>query len=88
MKKAKLYVTRDIKTILKKIEQATNQKAHLDPKLKVDYVMGNVTEKQLLDIGFEFIEMSNKIGNVCPIYRMDNIEAIFNGNLLYIHETL
>lgn len=84
----KLLETYDVKVVIEKIEKATNQKAHLDTKLKVDYVIGNVTEQQLIDLGFVFVEMSNKIGNVCPIYRMGNIEAIFNGNLLYIRETL
>lgn len=75
----------DVKVIAEMLAKTTNQKVYLDPVLKSDYIMGNISEKDLIEFGFAYMGMSNPAGDSCPIYRMGNIEAVYNGNKLYVH---
>lgn len=73
----------DIATIIKQLEETTNQKAK---QVGLDcYTIGNITEQNLLDCEFKFTEKSFKENY--PIYTKGNIEAIFIGNLLTVRET-
>lgn len=81
-----LITNYDIKEIIKTLETTSGNKASLDNKFKIDYVVGNVDEDSLLSIGFAFYEYGKMLNSKVPIYRLGNIEAIYIDNLLYIHQ--
>lgn len=70
--------------IVSLIEKTCNTKAELDNKFKLEYLISNVTEDKLKELGFEYIEKSSY--DVCPIYRFNNIIAHFDQNLLHVYE--
>lgn len=81
-KKVELPTNYDLELIVKEIEKVSNQKAKFDTYLKQEYLIGNVEEEHLLQVGFEFIEYGQY--NHYPIYKFGNILAIYIGNVLHI----
>ena len=49
-------------------------------------MIGNVTEENLIDIGFKCFGPTNKAGYETYIYRMGNIEAVFIEEVLHIYD--
>lgn len=76
----------DIANVVKQLENATNIKFKLVNVQDPEYTsLGQLTETDLTDLGFEFIGYSSNIK--CPIYRYGkNIEAIFNETILHIYD--
>lgn len=76
----------DITSIAKQLETATGVKLKLANLIDPEYIaIGQITEQQLKDFGFEFVSYSSYIK--CPIYRYGaNIEAIFNESILHIYD--
>lgn len=75
----------DLNIIVAELEKVTKQKAHKETKLGVEYVMGNVTEQQLLEANFKLVGYANKKEHMTPIYRFGNIEALYIDQLLHIY---
>ena len=75
-----------IENVVKIIESATDVKMKKVNNLDAEYIsLGQITEEQLLDIGFVFSDFSSYIK--CPIYKLGkNIEAIFNETILHIYD--
>ena len=80
-----LKVNYNILDIIKEIEKATKQKARQDISKK-HYIISNVTEKQLLNLGFEFIGVGQ--WDKYPMYQLGNILALFKEQLLVVSETI
>ena len=76
----------DIDVVIKKIEEATDVKFKSKGEFDIEYIsLGQVTEKDLTDLGFEFTGYSS--GVKCPMYRIGkNIEAIFDESILHIYD--
>ena len=76
----------DIEMIVKKVQTATGVKLKLKNVQSPEYVAtGEISEADLLEIGFRFIGYSSYVR--CPIYRYGkNIEAIFNETILHIYD--
>lgn len=84
--KNKDMINYNLKSVIEKLETSAGQKAYLENKLDDEYIIGNITTEDLLDIGFEFIYESNSCGLQTPIYRFGNIEAIYVGQLLHVYK--
>lgn len=76
----------DVENIVKELENATEQKAHKDKLFNNVYLIGNITEDNLLDLGFKCYGLSNKSGYETYLYRLGNIEAIFVDQVVHISE--
>lgn len=76
----------DIDKVVKRLENATDVKFKLKNIQSPEYVAkGSIQESDLTEIGFKFIGYSSYVR--CPIYRYgQNIEAIFNENILHIYD--
>lgn len=75
----------DLSTIVELFSQQSGHKAYLDDKFKTEYIIGNVTEQDLIDFGFTKTSISNKCGVYTPIYRYGNIEAIYVEQLVHMY---
>ena len=73
-----------IKTVISAIEQLSGKKAKLVNKYEPEFIIEGITEKILINVGFEYIGKSNKIGIECPMYELYNIEAMFVDTTLHI----
>lgn len=76
----------NINSIVAKLEELTGQKVVKDTILNTDYMFGNIDENVLVNMGFEFVSMSNNSGFKTPIYKLGNIEAVFVDQILHIFE--
>ena len=76
----------DIENVIKQIETATDVKMKVANQFDPEYIsMGQITEENLTDLGFEFVDYSSNIK--CPIYKLGkNIEAIFDDTILHIYD--
>lgn len=76
----------NIENVANKIQETTGVKLKLKNFQSPEYVsLGQITEEDLINIGFKFIGYSSYIK--CPIYRYGkNIEAIFNETILHIYD--
>ena len=63
----------DLENIVERVEQAVNGKAVKDNIFNLSYMIGNVTEEDLLDIGFKCFGPTNKAGYVTYIYRIGKL---------------
>lgn len=79
-------VSYQLKDVVKAIEEKSSQKARLDHKFEQEYLIPNVVEEDLIELGFEFLEYSK--GVRCPTYQMGNIFALFNDQVLHVMETI
>lgn len=75
----------NLKTIVDEIAQKVGDTPELDEKFELVYLIDNVTEEDLLDMGFQYTGMSR--GNVYPTYQLGNIFAAFNGPVLQVMES-
>lgn len=73
-----------LKDIIKKLAENLNTKATLDNKFELEYILPNVTEEQLLEQGFEYVGKSQYTNY--PMYRKENLEALFLDSVLHIYE--
>lgn len=73
-----------LEDIVKLIENECGQKARLERKFSKEYLIGKVTEENLLNIGFKFKEYTQY--DICPMYTMGNIVALFDDTILHIME--
>lgn len=73
-----------LKNKIKDIATQLNTEATLDTKFEQEYLLPNVTEESLLEYGFTFINYDSL--NKYPIYRLENLEAIFSEGILHIYE--
>lgn len=78
----------NLDVVVKKIETVSGHKAVKDNIFRTEYMIGNLDEDTLFDIGFVFVTMSNRGGFKTPIYRMGNIEAVFVDQILHVYETI
>lgn len=76
----------NLENIVAQIEKISNQKAKKESKFNLEYIIGNVTEEHLTEIGFKFIEYSQY--NRCPVYQLGNILALFDDQILHVRETI
>ena len=75
-----------LEDVVKLLEDTVGQKAVLDNIFKTTYLLGNVTEENLLDNGFKCFGPTNKAGYVTYMYRLGNIEAVFIEEILHIYD--
>lgn len=76
----------NVEVVIKMLESATDIKFKLVNEFDKEYIsLGQITEKNLTDLGFEFTGYSSNIK--CPMYRFGkNIEAIFDETILHIYD--
>lgn len=75
----------DISNIVAQIETATGVKLKLVNQYDPEYIAsGQISEEDLFALNFEFSGYSSYIK--CPIYRLGNIEAIFNETILHLYD--
>lgn len=72
----------DLKTIANLIAKKAGTKAILDNKFKLEYLISNVTEEILVELGFEYKEKS--AFHICPLYKKGNILALFDETILHL----
>lgn len=75
----------NLKDIVDEIAKKSGDTPELDEKFELVYMIDNVTEDDLLSLGFEYTGMSR--GNVYPTYQLGNIFAAFNGKVLQVMES-
>lgn len=75
-----------LEDVVKAIEETSKSKAVLDPKFELEYLIGNVLEEHLLNVGFKYTGKSSY--NICPTYQMNNIFAFFDEGVLHVSETI
>lgn len=75
------YVLKDIVSAL---EQKSGKTAIKEQKFDLEYIIPNLTEQNILDCKFTFIEYSK--GDMYPIYRLGNIEIAVEGIMSHIYE--
>lgn len=73
-----------IKTVIPAIEQLSGKKAKLVNKYEPEFVIEGVTDEMLINVGFEYVGKGNKIGIECPLYRLNNLEAMFINTTLHV----
>ena len=75
-----------IDIVINMLETATNVKFKLVNEFDKEYIsLGQISEQQLLDVGFEFTGYSSYVK--CPVYQLGkNIEAVFNETILHIYD--
>lgn len=87
MENKDLSVLYDLEQVVKSLEDISGQKAVVDKVFNTTYLMGNMTEDNLLDVGFKCFGPTNKGGFDTYIYRLGkNIEACFIEQILHITE--
>lgn len=68
---------------IKDIEKQLGTKAIFNKQFN-EYILTGVSEEKLLELGFEFCGYSLRTNN--PMYRYENIEAIYEQQNLHIYE--
>lgn len=87
MENEDLSVLYNLEQVVKSLEDISGQKAVVDKVFNTTYLMGNMTEDNLLDVGFKCFGPTNKGGFDTYIYRLGkNIEACFIEQILHITE--
>lgn len=76
----------DLEAVVKILEDTVGKKAVKDNLFKLDYLLGGVTEDDLIDNNFKCFGPTNKAGYDTYIYRLGNIEAVFIENVLHIYD--
>lgn len=81
-----LDIIYDINIVINLLETATDVKFKKEREYDSEYVAGGqITENQLVDLGFRFHEYSSYMK--CPIYKLgNNIEAIFDETILHVYD--
>lgn len=80
-------VNYNLKEIADILATKAGTKAKLDNKFKNSYIINNVTSDMLTEMNFEYKGLTNKAGDIYPLYKFgSNLEAIFVNKLLYIYE--
>lgn len=77
----------DLITVVNKIKEASGGRVQEQMKFKDsgnEYLISDVTEEMLLDIGFEYKGLT--LGTISPYYILDNILAYFDDELLHVVE--
>ena len=75
----------DIDSVATQIETATGIKMKLVNEFDPEYIsLGQITEDDLVDLGFEFSGYSSYVK--CPVYKLNNIEAIFDDTILHLYD--
>ena len=75
----------DIQTVINKLTKSLGIKFKLKNNGSPEYIAtAPVEEKGLLDANFKFIGYSSYVR--CPMYRLGNIEAIFDEGVLHIYD--
>lgn len=78
-----IYVLEDV---VSKIVEVSGQKSRLDNKFGLEYLIPNVSEDNLTEVGFTFTGYSSY--HRCPTYQMGNIFAIYNDQILHVMKTI
>ena len=73
----------NLESIAQKIATKASSIAVLDNLFKNEYLIDNVTEEILTDIGFKFVSYDNRD---TPIYTMENLMACYKDNVLHLFE--
>lgn len=76
----------DLEAVVKILEDTVGKKAVKENLFKLDYLLGGVTEENLIDNNFKCFGPTNKAGYDTYIYRLGNIEAVFIENVLHIYD--
>ena len=76
----------NLEAVVKILEDTVGKKAVKDNIFKLDYLLGGVTEDNLIDNNFKCFGQTNKGGYVTYMYRLGNIEAVFIENILHIYD--
>lgn len=76
----------NLETVVKILEDTVGKKAVKENLFKLDYLLGGVTEENLIDNNFKCFGPTNKAGYDTYIYRLGNIEAVFIENVLHIYD--
>lgn len=76
----------DLKQIVEAIEKKSKSKAQLDSKFQLEYLIPDVEEKDLTDIGFEYKGKSSY--HIYPMYELGNILAVFEAGILHVTEII
>ena len=76
----------NLETVVKILEDTVGKKAVKENLFKLDYLLGGVTEENLIDNNFKCFGPTNKAGYDTYIYRLGNIEAVFIENILHIYD--
>ena len=69
-----------------KLASKVATKATLDSKFKLEYIIPNISEEDLLEEGYKFIGLDSF--NKFPLYQKENIYGIFIGNSFRLGEGL
>lgn len=73
----------NVKDIINEIEKLSHKKSKCVNEYAKEYIFtGPIGESTLEEVGFVFIEYSSYIK--CPVYKLGNIVAIYNENVLHI----
>lgn len=72
----------DLDVVASIIAEKGNSKAIKDTKFGLEYLIPNISEEQLIEVGFKFKEYSSY--HRCPTYEMGNIYALYNDTVLHI----
>lgn len=75
----------NLKKSINEIATALDAKAELCEKFGTEYKLYFVTNEKLENFGFEFVGFNVLHHN--PMYRYENLEAIFEDSVLYLYET-
>lgn len=73
-----------LEDIVKSIEDATSQKAYLDDKFGLGYIIYNVDINTLETLEFKYIGDTEELYFSYPIYQKGNIMVIYRPNYIYI----
>lgn len=63
---------------------AGENKIHLDDKFRLEYIIAEMTEQNLLNNGFYYISKDSY--NNCPLYQKENLYGLFLGGSFRIGE--
>lgn len=73
-----------LKTMTTYLDNKLGSKGHFEKKFGLEYLVPNVNEEKLLEVGFEFIGYDFE--HNYPMYRYENLEAFYNETILHIYE--
>lgn len=72
-----------LSNVIDGIASKLNTKARYS-QFSEEYILSNVDVNKLEEIGFEFVGYDN--ANKYPIYRYENLEAIFDRGIVHIYQ--
>lgn len=74
----------NLESIAQQIATKASSIAVLDNLFKNEYLIDNITEEILTDIGFKFVSYDNRDNT--PIYTMENLMACYKDNVLHLFQ--